>query len=567
MNALATLGTIRGRLWAGFSVLVVLLISAGVLARSSISGLTEAMASELKDVQQESRLASQLSASTAATLAAGIRYMETSDTSALTTFREQGWYAHRLQRQMNDRPGQRAAEVAAVAAIDAKLSAMEARYALAHRLVDLGRAAAARVESGRAQVQVDSLLANLERLGTLKAQKVAAASRRLESQSARRTVVLLALIALAVVVGIVVVALTIRSIGGPLDTLVAHAQRLSEGDLTVRTRTRLPGEFQILANAMNQTGDSLSRVVSVAAKTAENVASSAHQLSSVAEHISVSAGEMAEAMTEVSQGAEQQVEQLRSIEVALEGIQRAAESVSGRSAEVRSLAGEIAGTAGDKRREIERALAILVEVKTSVERAAAEVMALNTTTADINRFVKTVGNIAEQTNLLALNAAIEAARAGESGKGFAVVADEVRKLAEQAQRAADDIVQMTSVVTNRVSSSSRAMETGAARVAEIERVSREIDEALLAISAAAERARGAADQVAIAAAANVAAVATATSGLESIAKTAENHAAAAQEVNASTEEQSAACEEMTSASNVLLQGSTQLRELVGGLKT
>jgi methyl-accepting chemotaxis protein len=451
--------------------------------------------------------------------------------------------------------------------MDAKLSAMEVRYALAHRLADLNRDAAARAEAAKAQVQVDSLLEYVERLGTLKSQKVAAVARRLETQSARRVLFLLGLIALAVIVGIVVVARTIRSIGAPLDALVAHARRLSAGDLTVRTRSKLPGEFQILGSAMNQTGDSLSRVVSVAAKTAENVASSAHQLSSVSEQISLSASEMAEAMTEVSRGAEQQVQQLRSIENALQAIQRAAESVTGRSSEVRSLAGEIQGTASEKRREIERALAILGEVKISVERAAAEVIALNTTTADINRFVKTVGSIAEQTNLLALNAAIEAARAGESGKGFAVVADEVRKLAEQTQRAADDIVQMTSVVTSRVASSSRVMETGAARVVEIERVSREIEHALQVIAGAAERARSAADQVGTAAAANAAAVTSATIGLESIAKTAENHAAAAEEVNASTQEQSAACEEMTSASTLLLQGSTQLKELVGGLKT
>jgi len=567
MNLAGAMDTIRGRLWSGFGVLVALLIIAGVLAQRSMASLTEAMSSELKDVQQESRLASQLSASTAATLAAGTRYLQTRDTSALTTFREQGWYAHRLQRDMNNRPGQRAAEVATVAAMDAKLSAMEVRYALAHRLADLNRDAAARAEAAKAQVQVDSLLEYVERLGTLKSQKVAAVARRLETQSGRRVLFLLGLIALAVIVGIVVVARTIRSIGAPLDALVAHARRLSAGDLTVRTRSKLPGEFQILGSAMNQTGDSLSRVVSVAAKTAENVASSAHQLSSVSEQISLSASEMAEAMTEVSRGAEQQVQQLRTIESALQAIQRAAESVTGRSSEVRSLAGEIQATASEKRREIERALAILGEVKVSVERAAAEVIALNTTTADINRFVKTVGSIAEQTNLLALNAAIEAARAGESGKGFAVVADEVRKLAEQTQRAADDIVQMTSVVTSRVASSSRVMETGAARVVEIERVSREIEQALHVIAGAAERARSAADQVGTAAAANAAAVTSATTGLESIAKTAENHAAAAEEVNASTQEQSAACEEMTSASTLLLQGSTQLKELVGGLKT
>jgi methyl-accepting chemotaxis protein len=60
---------------------------------------------------------------------------------------------------------------------------------------------------------------------------------------------------------------------------------------------------------------------------------------------------------------------------------------------------------------------------------------------------------------------------------------------------------------------------------------------------------------------------SAATSLELIARTAEGHATAAEEVNASTQQQSAACEQMTSASNVLLAGSTQLRELVGGLRT
>ena len=567
MRILGALSTIRGRLWLGFGALVILLIVAGALAQRSISQLSYAMATELSEVQQESRLASQLSASAAATLAAGTRYLETRDTNALSVFREQGWNAHRLQSEMNNRPNQRADELSAIAAVDAKLSSMEVYYAFAHRLADLGRGEAAHVEAERAQVQVDSLLMHLEQLGAMKALKVSAASRRLQSESTRRTWVLLGLIALAVASGIGVVLLTIRSIGAPLDALVEHARKLSQGDLTVRTRSGLPDEFQILGNAMNQTGDSLSRVVSVAAQTAENVASSAHQLSSVSQQISISAGQMANAMTGVSHGAEEQVSQLRAIEDTLGAIRSAADSVTGRSSEVRSLAGEIEGTAAEKRREIERAVAILVDVKRSVERAASEVNALNATAADINRFVQTVMQIAEQTNLLALNAAIEAARAGEAGKGFAVVADEVRKLASQAQQAADDIVQMTAIVTRRVTSSSRVMEAGAARVVEIEAVSREIDDALRVISDAAGRARAAADHAAGAAAANATAVVSASNGLQAIAKTAESHAASAHQVNASTQEQSKACEEMTSASNLLLLGSTQLRELVGGLKT
>ena len=318
---------------------------------------------------------------------------------------------------------------------------------------------------------------------------------------------------------------------------------------------------------MNQTGDSLSRIVTVAARTAENVATSAHDLATVSEQISLSAGQMAESMTEVSFGAEAQVEQLRRVDDTLDSIREAADGVKIRSTELNNLAQEIEASAIAKRQEILRALAILRDVKASVQHAAGEVVALNGTTAEINRFVETVGKIADQTNLLALNAAIEAARAGVHGRGFAVVADEVRKLAGQAQSAADDIMQTTGIVTSRVASSSRAMAASAARVLEIETLSHDIDEALGAITSAAERTRIAAGGVASAADANLKAVHSAACSIEAIARTAEGHAAAAEQVNASTQEQSAACEQMTSASNLLLAGSTQLQQLVGELRT
>ena len=559
--------TIRGRLWLGFGFLVVLLVVAGLLARASFSGMSATIAQSLSEVQAEASLASRLSADVAKTIEAGSRYLETRDTAAQNTFRKNGWSAHQVQQQMNERPNQSATEVATVAAIDSKLSAMEVKYALAHRLVDLGRADAARQASSAARADIDELLNNIDRLGEIKANKVASAKDRLSEETQRRAGYLIALIGLALVLALIVVMYTVRKIGEPLDVLVQHARRLSEGDLTSRATGDMPGEFSILALAMNQTGESLSRVVAVAAKTAEEVSSSAHDLASVSEQISLSASQMASAMTEVSQGAEVQVQQLRTVDDTLQAIREAADGVKQRSAEVTDLARSIEGAAQSKRMEIDRALGILVDVKHSVERAAEEIRALNATVSDINRFVASVGQIADQTNLLALNAAIEAARAGDAGRGFAVVADEVRKLAEQSQKAADDIVQMTGLVTSRVTTSARAMEASAGRVGEIERVSRDIDSALRTITDAAERTRVAAVGVTGAAEANAFAVTSAASSLESIARTAEGHAAAAEQVNASTQEQSAACEQMTSASNVLLHGSTQLRELVGGLRT
>ena len=569
MNTLdrSGLSTIRGRLWIGFGVLVTLLVVAGVVGKGSLTTMSSLISEALVDVQTSSRLSSDLARAVAKTAEAGSRYVETRDTAAQSAFRTNGWAAHQVQREMNDRPNQSSAEVAIIATIDNKLSSMEIDFALAHKLADLGRIDAARVAAARARRPVDDMLSAMDRLGKVKADGVAIARATLAAESQRRADWLLALIGLALLLGIVVVMYTVRRIGEPLDILVGHARRLSEGDLSSRAIGEMPGEFSILAAAMNQTGESLSRIVAVAVRTAEDVSSSAHDLASVSGQISLSASQMASAMTEVSHGADVQVQQLRSVDDTLHAIREAADGVKHRSSEVTDLARSIEGAAQSKRMEIDRALGILVDVKHNVERAAEEIRALNATVSDISRFVASVGQIADQTNLLALNAAIEAARAGEAGRGFAVVADEVRKLAEQSQKAADDIVQMTAVVTSRVTTSARAMEASAGRVGEIERVSRDIDAALRTITDAAEKTRVAAVGVTGAAEANAFAVTSAATSLESIAKTAEGHAAAAEQVNASTQEQSAACEQMTSASNVLLAGSTQLRELVGGLRT
>ena len=558
--------TIRGRLWIGSLVVVVLLVVAGAVSWRALGTMSREIAAALRDVQTESRLASQLASDAAKTLEAGSRYIDTRDPDAEIAFRQHGWNAHDIQRAINARPDRTAEEVATVALIDAKLSAMEIRYARAHRLVDLGRTDEARRVANGAQGDVDDLLANIDKLGLVKAQRVNAASQRLADETHQRAATVLGLIVGAVIIALGIVFVTVISIGGPLALLVHQARRLSEGDLTVRSDAELPGEFKILAHAMNQTGDSLSRIVAVAAQTAQSVAASAHDLASVSEQISLSAGQMASAMTDVSHGAETQVQQLRAVDDTLAQIRESASGVRFRASEVNDLAREIETAAVEKRQEVQRSVDMLREVKASVEHAAGEVVTLNGTTAEIHRFVAMVAKIADQTNLLALNAAIEAARAGVHGRGFAVVADEVRKLAAQAQSAADDILQVTEIVTARVGASATAMEVGAARVLEIEKLSATIEEALRSITSAAERTRLAAEGVAIAADANLQAVHDAASSVESIARTAEGHATAAEQVNASTEEQSAACEQMTSASNVLLEGSTQLRQVVAVLK-
>ncbi len=68
----------------------------------------------------------------------------------------------------------------------------------------------------------------------------------------------------------------------------------------------------------------------------------------------------------------------------------------------------------------------------------------------INMLSEVITGIAGQTTLLSLNAAIEAARAGEAGRGFEVVASEIRILAEDSNKAAVEIKEITTLISNAI---------------------------------------------------------------------------------------------------------------------
>ncbi|MFN2636506.1 MAG: methyl-accepting chemotaxis protein [Gemmatimonadaceae bacterium] len=559
--------TIRQVLTVGFTFLIVLLLSAGVVGWVSMTRMADEVSQALAEAQLDAKQASDFSNVVTQEIQAANTYLSDQDAKSDAEFRRLGWEAHRLHRNFSSRTDSLHDQITRTVAIDTTLARVESSFALSHRLTDLGRLDEAHVEAQNARKLVPWLLEQLSELEHARAQQLSGVATNLRRQSVARSRLLVSVIVVATLIAIMIVIRTGRAVGRPLRLLVKHAVQLSHGDLQQRTEGEMPGEFRTLADAMNHATEALSRIASGAAKTADEVAQSASDLASASKQISASAGEVADAVEEVSHGAESQVAQLRQVNEALDGIRTRGDDLVGGAQEVHGLASAIEAEAEAKRIDIDRALRILFDVRSIVQQAAAEVRELNTTAGDINKFVVSVSRIAEQTNLLSLNAAIEAARAGEAGRGFAVVAGEVRKLADQTQAAADDVVKMTETVTTKVATTSKAMELGVTHVGEIERVSRELDGALSTILAAAARTREAAATVTTTAGENARAIDMAAANLGLVSRTAESHATAAMEVSASTEEQSAACEQMGMASTQLFHGSHALRDLVGELKT
>jgi methyl-accepting chemotaxis protein len=561
------LNSIRGRMYAGFAAMILLLLLAGITARASLQSVTDQIATSLAAARKEAQLTSRLASSVSQGLAAGSRYLTTRDSMTQQAFVRHLAAAKVARAELATSDGMTADDLTRLVQIDRQLASAEELWREAHRFSDQRRADLAAARADSAEALETGLLADIQTFGQTRAIQMEATSSALREHTDGRANIVIGVILVAIAFGGLVVWTTVRAIGTPLEHLVEHARALSEGRLGSRTDENLPGEFRELASAMNSTADSLSRVAVVARETAGNVSESAHQLSSAAEQISVAAGQTASAMSEVTDGAEKQVAALQEVDESLARMRVRAGGMRTGAAEVRALAEEIERSAHAKREEVSRGVALLGDIRGSVDRAVGEVHELTATMESINRFVGVVGRIAEQTNLLALNAAIEAARAGSAGRGFAVVADEVRKLAEQAREAADDVVQLTTVVSARVTSTTDAMRAGSAHVAEIEQITSSIDAALTTIAKAAERTRSAAAAVTNAAGENATMVDTASGLVSQAARTAEGHAAAAQQVSASTEEQSAACEEMSAASTTLLQNAGRLKEIVAELRT
>ncbi|WP_431191589.1 methyl-accepting chemotaxis protein [Pseudomonas fluorescens] len=171
----------------------------------------------------------------------------------------------------------------------------------------------------------------------------------------------------------------------------------------------------------------------------EQLASSAHSLSSVTEQTTA----------EVSN----QKDETEQVATAMNQMTATVHDVA-RNAEQAAQAAQTADAKVDSGQQVVRMSLQRIELlATSSNSASASIESLSAQIQNIGTVLSVIQSVAEQTNLLALNAAIEAARAGEQGRGFAVVADEVRALAKRTQQSTEEIERLVSTLRSSAQSS------------------------------------------------------------------------------------------------------------------
>nr|WP_321500526.1 methyl-accepting chemotaxis protein [uncultured Dethiosulfovibrio sp.] len=336
----------------------------------------------------------------------------------------------------------------------------------------------------------------------------------------------LALLGLALLTWIVV------KLVSPLKKVVAVADRVAEGDLSVEVNAvegsrneidrvmvafgHIIGEYRNLVTKV----DGMNRQFAQGSRAMSDIADEVYRALGSVEGASKTVADMVDSIAssaeETNAGVEEVSSGVASSTQVVTDLSEKAQSVSENTLQGRKAVEDVtSGTSG---------------AGAATSRVVQAIDELERSVGGITGFVNTIVTIADQTNLLALNAAIEAARAGEAGRGFAVVAEEVRKLAEESNHAASSIKSVIEKVQQDMSIAAKDTKEAGAMMEDLLRMS---DQAASEIREAAEG------------------VASMAEGIQSI-------AAASQEQSASTQEIARAVDMIASMLN---SGSESAREM------
>ena len=296
----------------------------------------------------------------------------------------------------------------------------------------------------------------------------------------------IAVLAAALLIGLVLGTLIKKAIADPLVLIADKAGKVANGDLDQHFALARQDELGTLAASLEQMVVNLrariaeaeqksreaeeqsqkaqeamaeARVAQDAAEAGQRaILAAAENVELVVNRLSTATEELSAQVEQSSTGTEMQRERVASSATAMEEMNSTVLEVA-RNAGVAAEGSERAKeNAAEGQRIVQQSVEGINVVQSDTQELQKNMEELGRQAEAIGAIMTVISDIADQTNLLALNAAIEAARVGEAGRGFAVVADEVRKLAEKTMNATKEVGEAITGIQNGARQSISAVE-------------------------------------------------------------------------------------------------------------
>ncbi len=254
------------------------------------------------------------------------------------------------------------------------------------------------------------------------------------------------MVVVSCIIAVIVAILIITGIVSTIAHISKKLQVVSGGDLTVSIDTGRRDEFKILAQSVaNMIHNSRNLIVQVL-KTTENVSNSTKRLSeasevltNVSDQITVSVDEMDVGLNQQAHASHDCLTQMDELSQRITTAVTTVKEMDGITNNTKNIIAEGMSTMDELTGKMADTTNITRNVTTNIKD-------LESSLAEVEKFVDMINNIAGETSLLALNASIEAARAGEAGRGFAVVAQSVSSLSDGTIEAAKQIQDVVSQI-------------------------------------------------------------------------------------------------------------------------